>query len=987
MASFLVGDVWILGGVCYGFATDKSRTGPILDAVLDRALSQPAGPRFLAGDWNLDALLRARGFVEVQDLRAAVTGQAPEPTCKGKTRKDFLFVSPELQATFKTARIDPTFWPDHSVVSASFELPREHLAFFSWRRPVVRTTQAVISPHMHFASSSSDVTSRFADVCQCYEAALSVAEQQAGRPPLSAAERGRGQAQQVRGRKTFVVPHRRGRQGDIEPHFFDCSAQHGHWFRQLRRIQALVQSQKRGRVTPAGLDHRDGLWRAIVRAPGFPGSFRPWWLTREVQLVGDVSATPVECPHLGVSQQVFLSLKANFRKFEARLLGQRKAAAVARREADPALIFRDLKLPPKAPVESLIEAASAEVLEVCEEDQALELSGHSEWREGLPFTCQGLPLHVAHSEPDKVWVTSVQDLAPGMRVEQARLIGSLLEIFAEFGTEWGRRWMRHEQVDAEAWRHLADSFVDFAPFPQLEPCVITVPMWRGALRQKSPHSAPGPDGLSRRDLLATPDSLVEEILAILRLAETQGLWPQQLLTGIISSLAKTPGATKVSHYRPICILSLCYRTWSSLRCKEALRHIAKFAPPGLLGNLPGAGASDSWYSILLQIEQAYRNGTELCGVAVDLVKAYNMLPRLPVAAFAKMRGIPDSILTPWISMLTQLRRHFKVRGSTGPPLLSSTGFAEGDPLSCLAMAVLNIACHHNFRTVTEGGQLLSFVDNWHALASTPAALISAHQAITDFARAWDLPVDSAKTVVWSLEYTSARGRAALRQAGFPVTLDFRELGAHLASSRRGTNFTQTDRIRALDDKWPRLEASLSPFGQKLRALSAAAWPAALHGISAAPLGDRHYIKMRSDAMKALKLRAPGANPTIQLSLVGHPISDPQFFALQSTFRDAKFLAGQQVMAPLLTAAVNDARRAPGPCTLLLQRANEAGIAWDRVRLVFVDAYGPLDVWASSWPEILQRLVSLGRTGYSNVFLKGIPSKGWQRRTPTSLTRS
>ena len=54
VASFLVGDVWILGGVCYGFATDKSRTGPILDAVLDRILSQPVGPRFVAGDWNLE---------------------------------------------------------------------------------------------------------------------------------------------------------------------------------------------------------------------------------------------------------------------------------------------------------------------------------------------------------------------------------------------------------------------------------------------------------------------------------------------------------------------------------------------------------------------------------------------------------------------------------------------------------------------------------------------------------------------------------------------------------------------------------------------------------------------------------------------------------------------------------------------------------------------------------------------------------------------
>ena len=505
----------------------------------------------------------------------------------------------------------------------------------------------------------------------------------------------------------------------------------------------------------------------------------------------------------------------------------------------------------------------------------------------------------------------------------------------------------------DAWRHLAENFQNFTPFPAMRTCAVTVEMWKAALRRKSPRSAPGPDGLSRRDLLAMPDPLIEEILSLLRQAEDQGLWPQQIFTGIISSLAKTPGATKVSHYRPICLLSLCYRTWSSLRCKEALCHVAKYAPPGLLGNLPGAGASDSWYSVLLHIEQAYRQGTAICGVAVDLVKAYNMLPRLPVVAFARMCGIPDAILQPWVSMLTQLRRHFKVRGSTGPPLLSSTGFAEGDPLSCLAMAVLNIACHHNFCSTVEGGKFLSFVDNWHAIAASPGEIIRAHNAVTTFAQAWDLPIDAEKTVVWC---ATAKGREELRQAGFQVTLDFRELGAHLASSRRGTNFTQTERIRALDDKWPRLEASLSPFAHKVRALSTAAWPAALHGISASPLGERHFIKMRSDAMKALGLRAPGANPMLQLSLAGHSINDPEFYALLSSFKDAKFLAGHEAVAPLLASAVREVRKVPGPCTILLQRANAIGIAWNPVHAAFEDSLGMFDLWTMSWPEVMQRLL-------------------------------
>ena len=365
-----------------------------------------------------------------------------------------------------------------------------------------------------------------------------------------------------------------------------------------------MQALKGGRSTPSCLDHRDGLWKAILRAAGFPGSFSAWWRTRPVTLVGDLDLLPHRVPQLGDCQKIFLSFEAKFRHLETKLLGARKAAAIARREADPAAIFRDLKLPLKAPVESLMEVRSSTVSQVCQDEMALELESPVQWDAALPFTCEGLPLHVLHVEPDKLWVAALEGLAGGVQVEQARLIGSLLEIFSEFGSEWGKRWMRHEGVDAQAWQHLADSFRDFTPFPAMQPSPITVPMWRAALKQKSP----GPDGLSRKDLLAMPWELTEEVLSILRISEEHGLWPQQLLTGLISSLEKVPGAAKVSHDRPICVLSLCYRTWSSLRCKEALRHVAQFAPPGLLGNLPGAGASDSWYSILLQIEGAYRAG-------------------------------------------------------------------------------------------------------------------------------------------------------------------------------------------------------------------------------------------------------------------------------------------------------------------------------------------------------------------------------------------
>ena len=90
-----------------------------------------------------------------------------------------------------------------------------------------------------------------------------------------------------------------------------------------------------------------------------------------------------------------------------------------------------------------------------------------------------------------------------------------------------------------------------------------------------------------------------------RRAERTGDWPAQVLDARVSALEKTPDAATVVQYRPICVLSVTYRTWSSLRAKEALEHLASIAPPTLFGNMPGRSAGGVWYQMQLAIEQAH----------------------------------------------------------------------------------------------------------------------------------------------------------------------------------------------------------------------------------------------------------------------------------------------------------------------------------------------------------------------------------------------
>ena len=486
---------------------------------------------------------------------------------------------------------------------------------------------------------------------------------------------------------------------------------------------------------------------------------------------------------------------------------------------------------------------SAQVDEVCEEECAVTFSDPVSWDRDAPFHCETVPLHVVHAEPDKVWIASLEGVTAGKTVSQVRHVGSLLEVFAEFGQQWGARWMRHSDANMDHWQQIFAGLDGQVHFPPMAMRPITLQEWRSAVRKKNPRSVPGPDGLSREDLLRVPDTLTLQLIDLCHAAEREGRWPLQMLEGIVSALEKTPQASRVSGFRPICVLSFVCRVWSSIRAKAALAHFAKHAPQGMYGTLPGCDSSDVWMSLQLAVESSRRNGSALYGLSADLTKAFNMLPRLPIFGCARVCGLPESLVRPWLAAVTGLRRRFRVRGSVGPAILSNCGLPEGDPLSCVAMCIANAAFHLHM-CQTAPSRALTFVDNYESVSDSFQGIVQAHASLMEFSRAWDMPVDAGKTIAWS---TSPEGRARLRASGFQVLLDFRDLGAHLQTSRRFSNRTQVDRIKALEDRWPRLAASPAPFAQKVRALSTAAWPSALHAVSITPVGESHFSSLRSNA--------------------------------------------------------------------------------------------------------------------------------------------
>ena len=136
-----------------------------------------------------------------------------------------------------------------------------------------------------------------------------------------------------------------------------------------------------------------------------------------------------------------------------------------------------------------------------------------------------------------------------------------------------------------------------------------------------------------------------------------------------------------------------YRCWASLHARVLLDFADLWADPGIYGNRKGYQAAHLWKDLVNQLEVAYSTGACLSGLAADIEKAYNCLPRWPIFCAALFAGTPFGVMTGWVGAVTSMKRHFKVQDSFSSGFDTSTGLAEGCALSCYGMLVLDHLFH------------------------------------------------------------------------------------------------------------------------------------------------------------------------------------------------------------------------------------------------------------------------------------------------------
>ena len=501
-------------------------------------------------------------FVEVQDVWHMRSGVAPIATCKGRTRRDLLYVSHELAALLVGVKVDSFKWADHAEVIATFRGTSEAIRRYPWPLPRPLPWQLVKSQHegpcFQF-EQPADCTETYKQFWQTVEARVADDLSHHGQV-LSSQCFGRAQRLERHVVVGSPAPPRKGRDGEFQPRFFGLSFLYAQWLKQLRRLQSYSRLCGVSASSWAHVEHRLFLWDSIIRAPGFAPNFVSWWQTR-VLVVGDPESVPLEPPGVCCANAILSAMQLEVRNLEARLNRSRCRRVAKQRSSGLTHLYASVRRDAPVPVDVLVESRQSTVDVVDHADCALELRTPTAFVADRPVVCNGRQLSIIVATEDKLYVDNVSECQPGDTVCQTVCTGHLDLVFKAFTDQWRARWDKHAGLVHTHW----DSLFAFAVAklgrvqadgPSFAPQVL-----RAVATGKKAKAAVGLDGVSRWDILNLVPSELQSITNLFRRAHDTGDWPQQLLQGQVKSLAKKERPQGASDYRPITIFSFTYRSF------------------------------------------------------------------------------------------------------------------------------------------------------------------------------------------------------------------------------------------------------------------------------------------------------------------------------------------------------------------------------------------------------------------------------------------
>ena len=917
VASTFFGPHQITSAAVYGapksptFKKPLMVTEGILQTLTEEIVEGQQGMRIIAGDLNCDPFEAQQiqrwhdlGWREVQLFAESKWGQKPCFTCKNSTFHDYIWCSPECLPHLTSVHVKDDIFPDHSVVYASLRLPRHSEPSFYWHMPQVLPWQTVDCERWHEwdaeqhrpVSWDGDISKRFATWSNEVEASLDsfLTDQ---KMPLQPGKRGRGQERKPRMGCHQQPRTRPARPGEI-PMASSFLGKVTHlWYKQLRRLQSLLHSKRTLRRDSSALLYQVQVWASIRLASGFRKGFFQWWRTRAIQLQSAPESLSYHPPTIEQLEVIFLDYKLNYKRFEQWQLAQRAKILQIKRETHLKEFFRTLKGEQKQKLDYLEDYVNYQITEVSGNfvlfDSPPALDKGSFTLSDAPATVTEVLLADDGEDEQIFQIDSDIIPVPGQTLKQMIPLTSTADIHDALCDLWQPRWNHDSDAQIGVWQRILAFAGRYLPKLPFRDRPVSPHALRSALRQGTGLATRGPDAWGKDDILHLGEHRLQDLSHMYHRIETGGSWPDQLVQGHVTCLEKQAGIPLAQNFRPVVLFSLLYRLWGSIKSRALLLQMSEFATFASFGFLKQRQCSDVTYWVQAAVETSYVHDEPLVGLLTDITRCFNYLPRLPILWMARALGIPSTTLAGWGSFLKQTARRFRVRNALSAEIFSSSGFPEGDSLSCLAMTVASWSLHLYMYHYGGNIAMMSFVDNLEMVGGDTAELVQSFQIMKVWASMLSLTLDDAKTMAWG---TLPHLRKALHNLGLNVVEGANDLGASMVYGCRLRNGALTSRIKNTMEFFQKLRFTKVSRWHKCLGMRMALWPRALHNASHTIFGRGWITNLRRGAMKALRANRAGANPILHLVYTDCPDLDPGFFVAWQCVRDfTRFLKKEEVL--------------------------------------------------------------------------------------------
>ena len=780
-------------------------------------------------------------------------------------------------------------FPDHGVLIAGLKIPTLRFTELQWRLPG-RIPWASLDTEAwdHLSEISPLVPSSSQhEGCTLYEETSSEAFHRWSRDfelrassamtsPVAKSDRsyhGRAKLCKPVRRRINAVVLKQTRPGELAQSNGFLNRATARWFKQLRRIQSYHHAVHSERATE-NYDSRLVLWSSIRHAVGFENGFETWWISRPYPMPGSPTIFPPFPPNSTVASIILEDFTQNYRRFEYWQHERRLQSCRHKVQESAKGIFSITRRPSKPPLDHLEDDITQEITVVDGAKGLISVPESYPQDSVHRWTLQGTPAWVWREGPFYRVETDLL-LLDGQQLSCKVTIQDEAVIQSRLAQLWSPRWNKHVEVPGSHWNQIIDFARTHLPQDPFDLPDISVADWKKAVHQFKTTAASGPCGWSREDLLNLTTHQIQQALDFFSALEQGASWPDQMSVGLIHCLQKRDNVLSADGFRPITVTSMFYRVYAGIRAGQLLAILSRSASFMQCGFLKGHQASDIWYFVGICVEVSLQTSTPVFGCVADIAKAYNCLPRFPVFETLRTLGTPTWLLSLWSRHLNSFTRYFVVRRSCGMPLGSVTGFAEGCPLSCVAMCAIGHLWHRWQAYHSSQALPLSFVDNFELISARLPALHQGMSSLREFCSALDISIDESCLYHWS---TSSEGRKDFRERGLKVSSGSRDLGGQVDYTAQLRNRVLTNRINDTFQWYQKLRSSKAPVAIKISNIQQVLFPRGLHGCEAIQLGATHLQKLRSQVMKALRWDRAGASPIIRLSLM-HADLDPHWYQL------------------------------------------------------------------------------------------------------------